>query len=149
MRLRGSTLLFFSLAVLTLSLAKSEDATAVLLERVKALWEAKIEGNWEKVYSFTTDEFRRSVSLEEFKKNRGDVIIATFAIKNIQLDKGGNRAQVDLEYTAIVSAFPFKNLKAKEEWILDNGQWRIDYSNPKSIKALFGTQPPSVFPPKN
>lgn len=97
-------------------------------ERAVARWEALIERNWEKAYSFETPGYKKAYKLSKFKKQFG-FMLSWKSAKHLttQLNKEKTIATVKLE---IISLFEpdgggdmlIPNV-ISEKWLLKDRQW--------------------------
>jgi hypothetical protein len=85
-----------------------------LQKRVTAAWDAKINGDWEKVYAFLAPKIRKRVSLDTYLNLEKPLIFNSYKIEKIEIDKDKARIRITAKYS--LAKYPI----SKEESF-----WRI------------------------
>lgn len=111
------------------------DEVVPLEKRVAAFWEAKAQGEWEKVYGFLCDDYRTQTSREDFVRSAG-LRILSFKVEAIDLQEGGKKAVVTVSFDTTAMGFKLKGIKIKDEWINEDNVWRI-CPRPGGFKEIF------------
>lgn len=70
-----------------------------LQKRVTAAWDAKIDGDWEKVYEFLEPEIKKRVSLKTYLKVEKPLVFNSYKIEKIEIDKDKARIQITAQYS--------------------------------------------------
>lgn len=85
--------------------------------------EAKIAGDWERVYSFFNDSYKKSTSKLEFMATPRKLKIKAFSIENISLDAAFQNAEVMVKLDVETKGFLFPGTPQKQNWIIENDRW--------------------------
>jgi hypothetical protein len=106
-----------------------ESQRAVLTERAEGRWNALIKGDIDKVYTYTSPEYRSVVSLQQYKGKYGHVITWRMAkVGNVSYDDS-TVATVSVEVTYRVDVpgtggEAIETQKAvSEKWIYKDREW--------------------------
>jgi hypothetical protein len=106
--------------------SKPEDSVT---ERANARWQALIQGDMAKAYTYSTSGFRAVVNLENFKSRTG---IAgrwhAAQVVNVTCDTPERcKAVIKLEFSTLIPGFSKDRMKTHidETWLLEDGQWWI------------------------
>ena len=104
-----------------------EDEEAVLKRRVQEYWGYKINGEWEKSYSYESPEFREKVKIEAYtNQNRRSIVKwEGFDVLEIWISGEEGHVKVNKKYRYIIpqtQKAAFQKV-AEETWIKKDGQW--------------------------
>lgn len=101
----------------------------ILKERAEGRWGALMKGDYEKVYSFTSPEYRAVVDLQQYRAKYGRVVDWRMArVADISYD-GPTVATVSVEvtYRTSVPGLAGESIETKslipEKWIYRNREW--------------------------
>jgi hypothetical protein len=100
------------------------DEPVPIKRRVAAFWEAKVQRDWARAYDFLCNAYKAQTTKEDYISS-ADLRVLSFKIEAIDLHKGGKKAIVTVSFDTIVMGFEFKRVKIKDEWINEDGAWRI------------------------
>lgn len=101
-----------------------------LVNRAHALWDAKVQRQWETFYDLTTSEYRSHVSKDQFLKSTF-LTIESFEIQNVEIAPAGDTAKVRVAFKMLRDGYEFSP-KIRDTWIRENGQW---YYQPPTLAA--------------
>lgn len=114
-----------------------QDEKAALKGRVTAYWQAKASGDLSKAYDMEYPLLKKEVSRDDYLKNKKMLVkYQDIAIQEVELDKGGNAADIKIKVVARVKPPGAKNtFKAPvvitDHWVkAEDGKW---YHVPKNI----------------
>ena len=96
-----------------------------LRERVTQEWEAKINGDWGIVYDLTTKEFKSKVKRDKYIGGKS-LAVVSYEINEITMDPEQGKASVQVGFDINYRGNPFKGARTKEEWIWEDGKWRLN-----------------------
>jgi hypothetical protein len=106
--------------------SKPEDSVT---ERANARWQALIQGDMAKAYTYSTPGFRTVVNLEGFRGRTG---IAgrwhAAQVVNVTCDTPERcKAVIKLEFSTLIPGFSKDRITTHidETWLLEDGQWWI------------------------
>lgn len=102
-----------------------------LREKVEHAWQAKVKGDWLKVYAMTTESFKKKTDSATYAGSH-NVNVESFAIKELKIEEKEAVAVVRYEIKQAQIPLPF-NLTIKESWQWEKGEWRL---NPKKAKKM-------------
>ena len=111
------------------------DEVVPLEKRVASFWEAKVQGDWEGAYGFLCSAFRAQTTREDFVRS-ADLRILSFKVEAIDLQHGDKKAVVTVSFDTTAMGFELKEIKIKDEWVNENGAWRI-CPRPGGFKGIF------------
>jgi hypothetical protein len=112
---RSRDYIWFLLAMFSISHAVfAVEMETDLQKRVTAAWDAKINGDWEKVYAFLAPKIRKRVSLDTYLNLEKPLIFNSYKIEKIEIDKDKARIRITAKYS--LAKYPI----SKEESF-----WRI------------------------
>ena len=106
---------------------KSEES---LRKKVNQEWVAKVNGDWGTVYDLATKEFKQKVERDKFLRG-ANLKVVSFSVKELTIDKAQGKAQVLVSFDINQMRLTFKGATLKEEWIWEDGEWRLNL-NPNS-----------------
>ena len=109
---------------------KSPKNEKFLQKKVQKEWEAKMEKDWGAVYDLTCNEFKAKVKREKFIQG-ANLNVENFSIEKIEIDPENGKAWATIRFDINQMGFPFKGITLKEEWIWEEGEWRLNLK-PKS-----------------
>lgn len=95
-----------------------------LREKVRAEWEAKVNGDWGAVYDMAVNEYKKKIGRGLFVAG-SNVCVTEFAIKKIDILKSEEKALVVVDYRIDCIGFIF-NMTMQEEWVWEDGGWRLN-----------------------
>ena len=101
---------------------KSEES---LRERVQKEWTAKKAGEWGTVYDLASKGFKNQVSRDKFIQ-RANLNVEGFSVEEIEVDSEQGKAWAKVTFDILQMGFPLKGLTLKEEWIWEDGEWRLN-----------------------
>ncbi|MBU0673205.1 MAG: hypothetical protein KJ950_01020 [Proteobacteria bacterium] len=102
-----------------------------LQERVNALWQAKQENDWEKVYGMSDQKFRKTVTQKKFLQGRS-MVINGYSISTVEVDPDSQLKGASLViFKTIKFAMPFE-ISIKDEWVNEDGVWNVKLSDPRT-----------------
>lgn len=108
--------------------AGSEDA---LRERVNILWQAKTDNDWAVVYEMADKKFRQSISRDQFTRGES-LVVKGYTIDSVTIDPDNPDKASSM---VIFKTYKFARLfemSVKEEWLLEDGEWHIKLSDPRT-----------------
>ena len=110
----------------------AEPPVEKLETRAAENWQLRKEQKWDEVYDYYTNAYREEVTRVDFIK-RANVNIKAFRIGEIEFSEDKSTGYVTVYYDALMQSYVFKDMKTKEEWIYEDGTWRI---SPKTKKFI-------------
>lgn len=136
MRIYRSSFAFLLLLILASCTHMAIRDKAVPLEkRAAAFWEAKVQGDWGKAYDFLCNDYKVQTTREDFVRSAG-LRVLSFKVEAIDLQEGGKTAVVTVSFDTAAMGFELKGVKIKDEWINEDGDWRI-CPRPGGFKRMF------------
>jgi hypothetical protein len=98
-----------------------------LAERVNQFLQASVDENWAIAYTYFDSAFRNSISKEAFAILPRGMKLKSYAVDEINVIESGVRAEVNVSETITVlpQGFTFKDIKKKQIWVTENGQWML------------------------
>lgn len=130
-------------------LLAAQDESKDLREHAKAFWEARVKGDWAKVYDFLSESEQAGLTKEKYveqNKQRGPWRYLNYKMGSVEAADG--LGWVDIEYAAEPVLFPGikpKLVKRWEQWEKEDGKWLTVTG--KRIQEL-PQLPPSLRPLK-
>lgn len=103
--------------------AHSTKETDDLLSSVRLEWDAKVKDDWGTVYDLTAGSFKEKMSGEDFLKGKKIAVISYEILEAVP--SGMNQATAIVKYSVKQEGQVFE-FTSKEEWLLENGQWRLN-----------------------
>ncbi len=103
---------------------KQNSQEEMLTKRVNLAWQAKLDNTFSNVYDMTIAAFKAEVSKEKFLRG-ANVTVSAYSVKKIELTDSKEKATVTINYTITPIGQKF-NLTSKEEWLLEDGEWRLN-----------------------
>jgi len=100
-----------------------------LRDRVTQEWEAKVNDDWGIVYDLTTKEFKSKMKRDKFVGG-SNIEVASYVIEEIEIASAQEKAWAHVGFDIMYMGMPFKGAKTKEEWLWEDGEWRLNL-NPK------------------
>ncbi len=100
---------------------------AVFANSVKKIWDAKMRGDWEVVYANTVSAYRNEMTKSNFMKHP-KIDVKQYTIKETKIIESEKRAVSVVEYTVTHSGFEFQIPRHQEEWLWEDGTWRLNLS---------------------
>lgn len=97
-----------------------------LRARVTQLVQAKIDGDWDKVYSLLYSGYRQNVSLKAFRLKKR-FVFKSFTIENIRFE-APDKALVKVKHEITMQGFDFKDALDNQTWVKENGKWFLRIS---------------------
>jgi len=106
----------------------------LLRKRVRACWEAKAKGQWDRVYDrFLCKAYKDRISRVAFISS-ANLKVSGFEVGEIELRPEGREAEVEVSFDTSVMGFDFKGIKLKERWLWQGGDWCL---MPQEVRGLF------------
>ena len=102
--------------------APASDPSGDLASRVASVWEAKVRGDWTRVYEATTLEYRQKMSREAFL-SAPHVVVASYEVQDMALAPSGDSALVRIKAVLRQAGFDFP-ATIKDTWRREGGHWR-------------------------
>jgi len=96
-----------------------------LRERVTKEWEAKVKSDWGTVYDLTAARFKAKMTREKFAGGT-NIEVERFTIEKIEMDAAQAKAWAYISFDIKFMGKPFNGAKAKEEWVWEDGNWRLN-----------------------
>lgn len=102
---------------------------AMLEKRVAARWEALIRRDFAAAYEFTTPAYRKTSSLDAFKRNFGNGKVVWRRVDVVSVDFQGDKAatvgvKIHILYYPPQSVQPVEMATHDQEsWVYEDGQW--------------------------
>ncbi len=106
------------------SFAIAEPSVEKLETRAEENWQLRKEKKWDEAYDYYTNDYKKEVARVDFIK-RANLNIKAFRIGEIEFSEDKNTGYVTVYYDALMQSYTFKDMKVKEEWIYEEGTWRI------------------------
>lgn len=117
------TLLIFSVTLIISGCIDGGDPVKKIEKRVNALMTAKVNGNWQEVYPFFDANYKSKIPESRFQRPRS-IKILEYSIDSIQLGPEKKSANVLVIYSMMIqTGATVDNIKDKQSWILENGEW--------------------------
>jgi uncharacterized protein YchJ len=104
------------------TLPSSKDEENALRDRVVQMMDAKIAGNWDRVYDFYDPASRPKASVEDGSTGKG-VIFKGYAIEKIEILESGKEARVETRNDITMQGFDFKDAPDVQRWVKVKGKW--------------------------
>ena len=124
-----STALVLAVAALAGCASMATSPEAIVKQRATQQWQARIAGDLEKTYQFTTPSFRGGKTLESYKKGIGSaVVIKSAEVASVTCeseDKCVVNAKVEAQPNLMLGrrAVPPFTTYVDETWLREDGQW--------------------------
>ena len=96
-----------------------------LLARVQLEWQSKLEYDWGQVYDLSCSDFKTKMSRNIFL-NSSKIDVTSYNILGVSILEPG-RGESRVEYTVRQAGHEL-DLKSKETWLLEDGEWYLDLS---------------------
>jgi hypothetical protein len=106
-----------------------------LRQMVQTEWEARVSRKLGVVYDMTVKSFQKAVPRDAFLQ-RPNMPITSFSVKEVKLAESGKEGQTVVQFKTNQMGFDF-NFTTKENWIWEDGDWRLNIS-PSKVKIPFG-----------
>ena len=116
------------------SLMHREPPEEALRERVDAMMNARINNDWEKVYTYLDSSYRKNESKDSFLNKKRDANTTTFTIDQIDIQPSGAEATVKLKNDLNMKGFDLKNNLETQNWIKEDGQWYLQVKTDEAEK---------------
>ena len=98
--------------------------TALLEQRINAVWDLKVHDNWTAVYDFTSENYRKNHKKENFA-TKSNVVIQSYSIDKIQINPDDpEKADVSVKFKINQMGFNFPFVDSSK-WIFENCNWYI------------------------
>lgn len=92
--------------------------------RASERWQAMIEKNWAKAYSFNTPAYRGMVSFDDYKARQGAVVIYKRAeVSEVKCQESSCELRVFVEFTPVQKGFGDATTSFSERWVKDEQGW--------------------------
>ena len=93
-----------------------------LTQRIIEVMDAKVAGDWAKVYTYFDVEYRKKVSVSSFT-NRTRIFFDGYSIEKITIneDLKSAEAQVTIDFNA--QGFSFRGNKETQIWVYEDNNW--------------------------
>lgn len=99
------------------------DENASLRERVEALHQAKVEGNWEAVYDFFYSEYRKQRTKIQFLSKPKGMNFKRFEIGKLEIAPSGDTATVEVKEDFSYQGYEFDGYFKPQTWVKEKGEW--------------------------
>jgi hypothetical protein len=96
-----------------------------LRQRVVKEWEAKLNDDWGTVYDLTAKRFKNAMKREKFVGGT-TIEVERYVIQGIEIDPAQEKAWAQVMFDIRHMGLSFKGAKTKEEWIWEDGNWRLN-----------------------
>jgi len=96
-----------------------------LLARVQLEWQSKLEYDWGRVYDMSCGDFKAKMD-RNMVLNASKIDVTAYNILEVSLPEPGMGISI-VEYTVRQVGREI-NVKGKETWRLENGEWCLDLS---------------------
>ncbi len=106
----------------TFPFRSSEEA---LRSRVEEMMNARMDDDWEKVYTYLDPAYQRRISKKDFMNIRREMDYTRYSIESIEIGPSGNDAVVKVRQDVNVKIFDFKNQSETQNWIKDGWTWYL------------------------
>lgn len=116
-----SSLIILGISCAHLPLSRIADEE-ILMQRVKGAWDARIKKDWDTVYDFTWEGYKKEVPRKQFIEG-ANLDVLRFEIKDFQIWPEEKRAEVTISFDISYMGFQLKNSKFKEEWAWEKENW--------------------------
>ena len=114
--------LLLATALMHLGCATSTTPEQDLEKRVHAYMTAKVEGDWQLVYTFYDENFKSQVPKSYFSTTR-DAQFPDYSIESIQMDPSGKKAVVQVKHSMTVGGLALEDITDTQNWVLENKDW--------------------------
>jgi len=104
----------------------------VLKTRISELAQAKVKGDWGKVYDYYSSGFKSKIKKEEFLRGH-KVAFNSFTIGKINLAEDNQTADVQVKYDAVVNGYDLSGMPENQHWIKEDGKWVLDVKPTKGF----------------
>ena len=116
---------------------KTTNTEQNLNRRITEIMDAKVAGDWFKVYNYFDEEYRKKVTHSSFV-NRSRLMFTGYTIENIVIDTDKKSAKAQLTINFSSRGYEFNGVKETQLWIFEHGNWYQRVPS-KSMKSIFGT----------
>lgn len=113
------TSIFLFCACQSLPLQAPEEA---LEKRVAGMMEARVNGNWIKVYEYLDPEYKKNVTKNEFISTDRNISYSDFSIESVRISSE-KQAEVFVKYDMTVLSFEVPGHKKTQNWVKHRGKW--------------------------
>lgn len=103
---------------------------ASLFTRVKGLMDARIDGDWEKIYGYYWSGFRDEVAKKDFLSTDRGITFTNYTIGKMEIHPSGRSAEVWVKLTRTIQGFEFTDRMHPEPWVKEGGTWYYQAKKP-------------------
>lgn len=127
-----ATILTFSLLLLTgcAHLFGNAKTPESLRAKVEQEWSAKKASDWGGVYDLTCQAYKSQVKRDQYIKG-ANLNVQAFTVKEVVVDSAQGKGTATVSFDVEQMGFPFKGITLKEDWVWEDGDWRLNL-NPRS-----------------
>lgn len=116
-----------------------------LRARVEQEWNAKKAGEWGAVYDLTCKAYKTQVDRDQYIKG-ANLNVQAFTVKDVVVDSAQGKGTATVSFDVEQMGFPFKGITLKEDWVWEDGDWRLSL-NPKRTPFDTEKAPPPMSAP--
>ena len=93
--------------------------------------QARIDGEWNKVYTFFDSSYRKTVSRESFVHTQRNILFKAFKVKEINVSPSENQATVKVRIDIALQGVTFPDAPQTQYWIKESGEWFLKKTGQK------------------
>lgn len=93
-----------------------------LEQRITEVMNAKVAGDWGKVYNYFDKDYRSQIPLSSFI-NRSRIKFEKYSIKSITVSADQRNAEAQLVLECSSKGFNFTGIKDTQHWVYDQNNW--------------------------
>ena len=109
--------------------AASLSSEEALMARVKTIWQAKKDDDWETVYLMSDQKFRASVTKNKFLQGK-NMVIQDYSVSKVEIDPADQNAGASMVIFKTIKSGVALTLSVKDLWLCEDGLWNIKLSDP-------------------
>lgn len=128
--MRYSALLFLKIVTILFvfstvtPLIAADQPTDGLTKRVQAVWEAKVNKEWGKVYDLAVSAYKQKVKRNEFEQ-KANLDIRDFSLAEVTVIEPEKKARAAVKYKVLQRGYEF-DMTSEEEWLWENNDWYLN-----------------------
>jgi hypothetical protein len=105
------------------ALSPQRDEPMALKNRVAALHQAKVEGDWSSVYDFFYSGYREKRTKTQFLSKPKGMNFKNFEVGKVEIAPSGDSATVEVKEDFSYQGYEFDGYFKPQTWVKENGEW--------------------------
>jgi len=119
------SVMFLTIGICSCSTLPFQSSEEALRKRVEGMMNAKINDNWEEVYTYLDPVYRKKTPEKTFINFNREMVFTKFSIISIEIQPSGAEAIVKIKQDLNVKIFNFKDQLDTQNWIKDGYTWYL------------------------